>query len=81
MVTSAAFDYIILWNKMKNLSVQGLSGVIMSSANPENLANFYNEVLGIPLKLNRHGNTPDHWECDYNGIHFAVLKRRATESI
>jgi predicted enzyme related to lactoylglutathione lyase len=64
---------------MKNQSVTGLSGVIMSSANPENLANFYNEVLGIPLKLNRHGNTPEHWECDYNGIHFAVLKRRATE--
>ena len=64
---------------MKNSSVLGLSGVIMSSANPENLANFYNEILGIPLKLNRHGNTPEHWECDYNGIHFAVLKRRITE--
>lgn len=64
---------------MENLRVKGLSGVIISSANPQNLADFYNDVLGLPLKLNRHGNTPEHWECDYNGIHFAILKRKVTE--
>ncbi|MDJ1469251.1 VOC family protein [Xanthocytophaga flava] len=59
---------------MKNLVVKGLTGVIMSSAQPERLAKFYKDVLGIPLALNRHGNMPEHWECDYNGIHYAVLK-------
>ncbi len=64
---------------MKNISVKGLSGAIMSSADPEKLAIFYKEVLGIPLELNRHGKTPEHWECDYNGIHFAILKRKSAE--
>jgi predicted enzyme related to lactoylglutathione lyase len=64
---------------MENLKVKGLSGMIMSSAEPERLAKFYKEVLGIPLALNRHGNMPEHWECDYNGIHYAVLKRKANE--
>lgn len=62
---------------MANLQVKGLTGVIMSSAEPERLATFYRDVLGIPLALNKHGNTPEHWECDYKGIHYAVLKQRA----
>ncbi|GAB3711109.1 hypothetical protein GCM10027592_48360 [Spirosoma flavus] len=61
---------------MDALRVKGLTGVIMSSPEPERLATFYREVLGIPLALNRHGNTPEHWECDYKGIHYAVLKQR-----
>ncbi|MCT3651563.1 hypothetical protein HZR02_08900 [Elizabethkingia anophelis] len=64
---------------MNNLKVKGLSGVIMSSAEPEKLAAFYNQVLGISLKLNRHGNTPEHWECDYGGVHFAILKVKSAE--
>ena len=64
---------------MKTSKVNGLTGVIMSSPEPDRLVNFYTQVLGIPLELNRHGNTPDHWECDYKGIHYAVLKRKVGE--
>lgn len=46
------------------------------SPEPERLASFYREVLDIPLALNRHGNTPKHWECDFNGMHYAVLKQK-----
>lgn len=63
---------------MTSLKVRGLTGLILSSAQPERLAKFYQEVLGIPLALNQHGNMPQHWECDYNGIHFAVLKGKVT---
>lgn len=63
---------------MKNLTVKGLTGIIMSSPDPERLAEFYKDVLGIPLELNRHGTTPEHWECDYNGIHYALLKRKVS---
>ena len=62
---------------MKTTTVNGLSGVILSSPNPGVLAEFYSAKLGISMVLNRHGNTPNHWECDFNGIHFAVLKRPA----
>ncbi|MCX6213673.1 hypothetical protein [Spirosoma sp.] len=61
---------------MNTRQVNGLTGVIMSSPEPERLATFYRDVLGIPLGLNRHGNTPEHWECDYKGIHYAVLKQK-----
>ena len=66
---------------MGNLRVNGLTGMIMSSAEPERLAKFYRDVLGIPLALNHHGTMPEHWECDYNGIHYAVLKRKASDQI
>ena len=59
---------------MEKMKVKGLSGVIMSSANPERLAKFYNDVMGIPLAISQHGDSPDHFECDYHGIHFAILK-------
>ncbi len=59
---------------MEKLKVKGLSGVIMSSANPDRLAKFYNDVMGIPLEISQHGDSPDHYECDYHGIHFAILK-------
>src|SRR5471030_3314911 len=64
---------------MEKMKVKGLSGIIMSSANPERLAKFYNDVIGIPMVLNHHGTSPDHWECDYRGIHFAILERKADE--
>jgi len=47
----------------------------MSSAHPEQLANFYRDVMGIPMVLSHHGTSPDHWECDFRGIHFAILSR------
>ena len=62
------------------LSTNGLSGLILSSTNPERLASFYRDVLGIPLQLNKHGKLPAHWECDFNGVHFAILKESKTET-
>ncbi|WP_080057657.1 VOC family protein [Spirosoma aerolatum] len=64
---------------MEDLRVKGLGGIIMSSPNPDRLASFYQNVLGIPLALSRHGNTPEHWECDYQGVHYALLKRKVED--
>nr|WKN38052.1 glyoxalase/bleomycin resistance/dioxygenase family protein [Tunicatimonas sp. TK19036] len=61
---------------MKTSKVKGLTGLIMSSADPEKLATFYKDVLGLPLQLNKHGNLPAHWECDFGRIHYAILKQR-----
>ena len=52
----------------------GLGGLIFESPNPDRLASFYKETLGLPLKLRTHGGLYEHWECDYNNIHFAILK-------
>jgi len=61
---------------MEKQKVKRMTGLIMSSANPNKLAAFYKEVLGLPLALNKHGNLPEHWECDFEGIHYAILKDR-----
>ncbi len=58
-------------NKIKTL---GLGGLIFESPNPDRLAHFYKETLGLPLELRTHGGLYEHWECDYNNIHFAILK-------
>lgn len=52
----------------------GLGGLIFQSSNPDRLARFYKESLGLPLELRTHGGLYEHWECDFNNIHFAILK-------
>lgn len=64
---------------MNTKSVKGLTGVILSSPDPDRLADYYQKILGIPMQMNQHGNMPRHWECDYNGIHYAVLKGKQTQ--
>jgi predicted enzyme related to lactoylglutathione lyase len=61
---------------MKTIKVKRMTGLIMSSADPARLANFYKNVMGLPFKLNKHGDLPAHWECNFEGIHYAVLKEK-----
>ncbi len=56
---------------------QRLVGVITTSKSPEALADFYRALLGIPYALQQHGTLPPHWECDVDGIHFAIIKGSA----
>jgi predicted enzyme related to lactoylglutathione lyase len=60
---------------MTTNAVKGLSGLILASPNPDQLAGFYRKALGIPLELRSHGGFGDHWECDFEDVHFAVLKQ------
>ena len=69
---------ITLANKKDNMStsaVKGLSGLILSSPDPDRLAAFYKKVLGIPVALQSHGHFKAHWEGDFDDIHFAILKQ------
>ena len=58
---------------MKNIE-SALSAVTFQSIDPERLAAFYRDAVGLPLAPDRHGTVGEHYECDVNGIHFAVLK-------
>jgi len=57
------------------MSSNGLVGVVMYSQAPEQLAAFYRETLGIPFQPAQHGKLAEHIECEFNGIHFAILKK------
>src|SRR5215831_11713034 len=53
-----------------------LGGLIMSSDNPKRLADFYRSHFAIPYRVNQHGNLPAHYECDEDGVHFAIIPGR-----
>ena len=56
------------------MSPRKLIGLISTSPNPDAMAEFYRSVFGIPYELNQHGNLQPHYECDQDGIHYAILK-------
>jgi catechol 2,3-dioxygenase-like lactoylglutathione lyase family enzyme len=52
--------------------IQGFSGILLVSENPERLARFYRDVLGIPLEDEHHEGTLPHWGCTLGESHFAI---------
>jgi catechol 2,3-dioxygenase-like lactoylglutathione lyase family enzyme len=52
-----------------------LSAVLINSSQPERLASFYREILGLPLEDEHHGNTSPHYGCELGDVHFAIHPR------
>lgn len=52
--------------------IEFLSAVLLVSANPQRLAEFYTDVVGVPLEAERHGKSLPHWGCNLGDIHFAI---------
>jgi predicted enzyme related to lactoylglutathione lyase len=59
------------------MSRTALTGLILTSPDPDRAAAFYRDVLGIPYTLSQHGTMPAHYECDVDGVHYAVIRGRA----
>jgi catechol 2,3-dioxygenase-like lactoylglutathione lyase family enzyme len=53
-------------------STQFFSAVLLVSRNPERLAKFYSDVLGIPLEEEEHDDTAKHYGCELGDLHFAI---------
>ena len=51
---------------------QSLAGLVMYSPQPQALARFYQDALGVPLETARHGNMGDHFEGLLGGTHVAI---------
>ena len=51
--------------------IEFLSAVLILSPDPERLAAFYRDKLGIPLIAEEHGSGA-HWGCELGDIHFAI---------
>jgi catechol 2,3-dioxygenase-like lactoylglutathione lyase family enzyme len=52
--------------------IRFLSGLILVSEQPERLADFYRDVLGLPLAEEQHDETALHWACELGDVHFAI---------
>lgn len=55
-----------------NPSIEFISAVLLLSPDPANLAAFYRDALGFPLKEEMHGETEKHYGCELGDIHFAI---------
>lgn len=52
--------------------VRFLSAVLVVSEQPERLAAFYRDALGMALEAEQHDDTAPHWGCTLGDIHFAI---------
>lgn len=55
--------------------VTALKSVVLTTDTPEATAAFYREVLGLPLEIERHRGTDDHFACQVGAQHFAIHPR------
>ena len=52
--------------------IEFLSAVLIVSENPTRLAQFYRDVVGVPLKDEAHGTSLPHYGCNLGDTHFAI---------
>jgi predicted enzyme related to lactoylglutathione lyase len=52
--------------------VEFLSASLLVSKDPDRLAKFYRDVIGVPLEAEDHGETKPHYGCELGDIHFAI---------
>jgi catechol 2,3-dioxygenase-like lactoylglutathione lyase family enzyme len=52
--------------------VKSICGTILISTDPEALARFYAEALGLPLEREDHGGLAPHWGADIGTVHFGI---------
>jgi predicted enzyme related to lactoylglutathione lyase len=54
------------------MPVNAVGALLLISDEPENLAAFYRDAVGIPLEDERHDDIPLHYGCEIGGTHFAI---------
>jgi predicted enzyme related to lactoylglutathione lyase len=57
-----------------DIKAKSVAGIVMHSAEPERLARFYRENLGLPLLPAQHGHVGQHFEGLVGGTHLALWK-------
>jgi len=56
-----------------------ITAVILTSTDPDRLADFYRETLDVPLEVEDHGG-PKHYGCEMGELHFAIHPVRGDEA-
>jgi predicted enzyme related to lactoylglutathione lyase len=59
------------------MEILKFSAVTFQSNDPERLAAFYRDKVGLPLRWDQHGNVVPHHEGDLGAVHLAVLPAQA----
>jgi hypothetical protein len=62
------------------MAVKSICGTILMSGDPEALARFYREALGLAFEREDHGGLAPHWGVDIGRVHFGVHPPRNFEA-
>ncbi len=54
------------------MKVEFLSAVLLVSKDAPRLARFYRDVIGVPLRDEKHGDSLPHYGCELGDLHFAI---------
>jgi predicted enzyme related to lactoylglutathione lyase len=54
------------------MAVKSLCGAVLISADPQALAGFYAEALGLTFEREEHGDLAPHWGVDIGRVHFGI---------
>lgn len=52
--------------------IESVSAILLISPNAKELARFYRDTLGLPLKDEVHEGIPLHYACELGSVHFAI---------
>jgi len=52
--------------------IDGVTAILLISPDPAALAEFYRNVLDLPLGDEDHPGIPLHYGCDLGGVHLAI---------
>ncbi len=53
-------------------NVKSICGVILASANPAGLAEFYSAAFGLSFEREDHGGLEEHFGTDIGEVHFGI---------
>jgi predicted enzyme related to lactoylglutathione lyase len=66
-------NYLVETGKNRmNEKIEFLSAILIVSKDPERLANFYKDIIGMPLEVEQHGKIDKHYGCELGDLHFAI---------
>lgn len=54
------------------MKVEFLSAVLLVSKSHDKLAQFYMDIIGVPLEAEQHDELTNHYGCDLGDLHFAI---------
>ncbi|HLA09208.1 MAG TPA: VOC family protein [Pyrinomonadaceae bacterium] len=57
---------------MVDEKIEFLSAVLVVSKDPKRLAEFYRDIVGIPIEAEEHEGALPHWGCTLGDVHFAI---------
>ena len=52
--------------------IDGVTAILLISPDPAALADFYRNILDLPLEDEEHPGVPLHYGCDLGGVHLAI---------